>query len=292
MVCSDTQGRGCTLLRPHRNVKPRRLSLFLVPLLGAALGARPAGAAPPSRLPAINLTYRGGPLLQNVKVATLMWGASWKSSSLTGYFNSFFSTLFTDGRFMANLAQYSAGGYTIGNGSFAATDTDTQNPSSKITDAQIRTEIRAEVAAGHLPQPDADTVYFVFTPPGSVVYDDQGNNSVTDFASYHDYVFGSDGFAYALIAYDGTLRDPREMTMYASHELAEAVTDPEPYDNTVAWYDDNYGEIGDIPGTLLDANKISIDGFLDQLNAADGTPYLVQKVWSLADDAPVAFAAP
>jgi hypothetical protein len=293
MARSDTQGKSFTPLRPHRRVKPHCLFLVFVPLLSATLGAQPAGAAPTPTLTlsTIQLTYRGGPLLPHVKVSTLFWGASWKSSSLTGYFNNFFPTLFADGRFMANLAQYSAGGYTIGNGSFAATDTDTQPPSAKVTDAQIQSEIRAQVAAGNLPQPDADTVYFVFTPPGVVVYDSQGSNSVTDFASYHDYVFGSDGFAYAVVPYDGTLSDPREMTAYASHELAEAVTDPEPYDNTVGWYDDNNGEIGDIPVTLYNDNQISIDGLLDQLNAADGTPYLVQKVWSLKDKAPVAFAA-
>src|SRR5712692_8701319 len=174
MLPSDAQGRGFTRFRPHRRVNPRCLSLVFVPLLGALLGALPAGAAPSSTLPTIKLTYRGGRLIQHVKVATLFWGSTWKSSSLTGYFNGFFRTLFADGRFMANLAQYSAGGYTIGNGSFAATDTDTQNPSAKTTDAQIRTEIRAQVAAGHLPTPDQDTVYFVFTPPSVEVYDNQG----------------------------------------------------------------------------------------------------------------------
>ena len=81
------------------------------------------------------------------------------------------------------------------------------------------------------------------------------------------------------------------MTMYASHELAEAVTDPEPYDNTVGWYDDYYGEIGDIPATLYSDNQISINDLVDELDAPDGTPYLVQKSWSLQDNAPVAFAA-
>jgi hypothetical protein len=291
MARTDTQAINLTSLRPQRRGRPHSLFLAVVPLLTATAGARPAVAAPTSTLPTIKLTYRGGPLISNVKVATLFWGSSWKSSSLTGYFNSFFHTLFADGRFMANLAQYSAGGYTIGNGTFAATDTDTQDPSAKTTDAQIRSEIRAQVAAGHLPTPDQDTVYFVFTPPSVEVYDSQGNNSVTDFASYHDYEFGSDGFAYAVIPYDDTLQDPRLMTLYASHELAETVTDPEPYENTVAWYDDYYGEIGDIPGTLLDANQISLSDFYDELDASDGTPYLVQKVWSLQANAPVAFAA-
>src|SRR5947209_17215018 len=227
-------------------------------------------------------------LIPNVKVATLLWGSSWKSSSLTGYFNGFFKALLADGRYMANLAQYSAGGYTIGNGSFVATDNDTVDPPAKVTDAQIQAEILTRVTAGHLPQPDDNTVYFVFTPPGTVVYDSTGANSTTDFASYHDYDF-NDGFSYAAMPYDDTLQDPRLMTVYASHELAEMVTDPQPYDGLLGWYDDYYGEVGDIPATLWDAYKINDAQYVDELDAADGTPYLVQTEWSNKDAAPVAF---
>ena len=83
----------------------RSLPFRLVPLLAAALAATPGWAAPSSRGPKpIQLTYRGGPLIQHVQVATLFWGPDWKGSALTGYFNSFFEALFADGRYTANLA--------------------------------------------------------------------------------------------------------------------------------------------------------------------------------------------
>jgi len=131
-------------------------------------------------------------------------------------------------------------------------------------------------------------VYFVFTPPGVEVYDSNGDNSVDDFYSFHDYDFES-GFAYAVVPYDDTLQDPRLMTLYASHELAEAVTDPQPYEGTLGWYDDYYGEVADIPATLWDNYQISDAEFVDELDAADGTPYLVQTVWSNKAAASVAF---
>src|SRR5438132_1147598 len=69
----------------------------------------------------IKLEYNGGPLLEHVRVATLFWGWSWRQDQqqrqLGDYLNGFFQDLFADGRYLANLAQYSAGGYTIGNGS-------------------------------------------------------------------------------------------------------------------------------------------------------------------------------
>ena len=55
----------------------------------------PGSAAPPnSPLDHINITYRGGPLLQNVKVSTLFWGSSWSGSPTPAYLTRFFTALF------------------------------------------------------------------------------------------------------------------------------------------------------------------------------------------------------
>ena len=111
----------------------KRLSPLPLALLILGISAVPSGAQRPNRNPLNNIqvTYHGGPLLQNVRVATLFWGSNWKSSALPDYFNGFFQALFADGRYMANLAQYSAGSYTIGNGSFVTTDKTTTRTASK-----------------------------------------------------------------------------------------------------------------------------------------------------------------
>jgi hypothetical protein len=123
--------------------------------------------------------------------------------------------------------------------------------------------------------------------------DSQGEDSVNDFAGYHD--LAPDGrFAYAVIPYEEIDGDARLMTVVASHELAEAVTDPEPElqnRRQGGWYDKQYGEIGDIPGSLLEAKQIGVNDFVDLLTGGDGTRYLVQKEWSVQDNAPVAFAS-
>ena len=67
------------------------------------------------------------------------------------------------------------------------------------------------------------------------------------------------------------------------------VTDPEPTSaKTLGWYDDNYGEIENIPQILFDTHQIGIADLEDTLVAPDGTPYLVAKVWSNQAGAPVA----
>lgn len=238
----------------------------------------------------INVTYHGDRLMQHVHAVTLFWGPGWDQTPLRDYLNGFFRALFTDGRYLANLAQYSMGNDQIGNGELGGTATDTGPVPAVLPDDQIRAEIRAQVAAGHLPPPDADTLYVVFPPPGVTVVNEQSETSTHDFAGYHDYTWIGD-FAYAVIPYAGD--KPEWMTTPASHELAEAVTDPQPYLQVLGrggWYDDINGEIADIPLSLHDAFRIKDSDLWDFLPAADGTQYKVQKVWSNRDHAPVAFA--
>jgi hypothetical protein len=270
----------------------RSVSLRLSLLAAVALGTLPRGAVaqrPNHAPPPIALTYRGGPLLPNVRVVTLFWGADWSGSQLPEYFNSFFRTLFADGRYIGNLAQYSASGFQLGNGTLGATATDSQEPPRQLRDARVQLEIRAQVAAGHLPAPDENTVYVVFTPPGVEVFDRYGDNSVRDFYSYHDYAPGSDGFPYISMPYDDTANDPRLMTVDLSHELAEVVTDPGPTENQLGWYDDYYGEIADIVDTLYNDGRIGDADYTAELKGSDGSVYVVEKFWSLKANAPVAF---
>src|SRR5689334_6573333 len=97
-------------------------------LLAAGCGsgdshASPSLAGPPSSL-SRNPTYHGGPVLQHVRVDVLFWGPELAESSLHRTFNGFFQALFDDGRYMGRLAQFSAGGYRIGNGSFEVATSD------------------------------------------------------------------------------------------------------------------------------------------------------------------------
>lgn len=281
----------------------RALSLRCAALLAGALllvpGIVRADQGSNLDLDHINLQYNGGPLMEHVRVATLFWGKSWredqKQRQLGDYMNGFFQDLFADGRFMANLAQYSAGGYTISNGSFGATATDEQQPPARVTDGQIQAEIRAQIAAGHLPPPDANTLYFVFTPPQVVVADGSGESG-EEFLGYHSYSlsFLEDEFAYSVIPYYDKHElgpgNPRLMTDTVSHELAEAVTDPQVGQGTLGWYDEHNGEVADITDYLYFDHRIGQHDLWDVLEGTAGRRYLVEKSWSNRDNKPVAFA--
>jgi hypothetical protein len=266
-------------------LKTRSLRLFLAALAAAPLLYLPNCALAQGNLTNINVTYFGGPLIQHVHVFTLFWGQNWKGTRYPDYLNNFFKALFADKRFMLNLSQYSANGFKISNGQFIGTAIDDTPVSKTLSDAQIRAEIQAQVAAGTLPPIDSDALFFVFTPPHVVVTDRNGYDSVSNFAGYHDFAAEA-SFAYSVIP----AADLDGLTLAASHELAEAITDPEPSPTSLGWYDENNGEIGDIPLAMYDAGLIGEDGYIDYLTGPDGTQYAVQKVWSNYDSVPVAFA--
>jgi hypothetical protein len=275
-----------------------------------ALGAALAGIGPAARadvpLNGINVTYHGGALIQHVKVVPLLYGSSWQGTTTPAYLKGFLQTLFMDGRYLGILAQYSAGGYTIGNGT--AVDpvvdpavlpkADSEHAGSgiryQITDDQIQAEIKALFSTSKVPPPDANTLYVLCTPSDVVVIAG-GGDSESSFAAYHDYA-SDGGYAYVVITltgesttkratsptgYKGTLFN-RDLTLGISHELAEAVTDPQ----GDGWYDDDpSGQLGmleivDIPDLLNSLGLITDDQLYPLLTGSDGTRYAVETVWS------------
>jgi hypothetical protein len=136
------------------------------------------------------------------------------------------------------------------------------NKNYYLTDSGIRGEIQRFVNSGYLQQPDANRLYVVYVEPGVAILNDHDHNSTStrNFAGYHGAFAGrtAGGYAadihYAVIAYAGGynaifpgLTPLGTMTLTASHEIAEAATDPNVNFRALGWYDDfRGGEIGDI----------------------------------------------
>ena len=200
------------------------------------------------------LTYNGGPLLANVEIFTLFWGSAWAQGSLadlSNQLNQFFQLVVTS-PLIDQLAEYSVPDFPIGQGSFLGSFTlSDQDPPFQVGDQQIQDLLQAQTAdGGNLPAPGPNRLYFVFTPPG-VVVDLSGDLSCSVFCGYHSAA-GSTLF-YAAMPYPDCAGcqvgagDLDSLTVTASHELCEALTDPVPGQG---WYwfadDQNQGEIGDI----------------------------------------------
>jgi cytosine/adenosine deaminase-related metal-dependent hydrolase len=224
-----------------------RDAIRIVPVHRAEDLGQPAHGAAPA--PAPQLTYRGGPLLGRVEVFTVFRGAWWQGSdgaSLAADLNGFFDYVLAS-ELLDQLGEYSVSGQAIGHGSRVGTATVAEPAlAASISDAQIQQMLRQLMSDGTVPPPSANALSFLFLPP-NVLVTLGGSRSCQAFCGYHNAT-GADVY-YAVMPYPGCTGCAGGLALFdaftstSSHELCEAITDPVPGEG---WYDDHYGEIGDI----------------------------------------------
>lgn len=220
----------------------------IVPLSVPDEVLRPVEGAAPAIAP--QLTYRGGPLLTSAQVFTVFWGQAWANppmSDTASQLNDFFGFILQS-PLIDQLAEYNVNGRTIGHGQHTGTAVVTSPATRRTTsDTAVQHMLQHQIATNSaFAQPSADTLYFVYLPPGVAIVQG-GDRSCQAFCGYHNDINGQ--IFYAVMPYPGcngcrgTLSEFDALTATSSHELCEAITDPIPGQG---WYDDNNGEIGDI----------------------------------------------
>lgn len=230
-------GSGAFAPDPIRIVPVHRVAELGQPAHGAAAAPQP------------ELIYRGGALLTAVEVFTLFWGSWWQASQslpLTDELNGFFDYILTS-ELLDQLAEYSTSGQAIGHGTRVGTATVTEPALGvSVSDAQIQQTLQQLIGAGTIASPTTNSLCFLYLPP-NVAVTQGGSRSCQAFCGYHNAT--STDVYYAVMPYPGctgcagglALLDA--LTTTSSHELCEAITDPVPGEG---WYDNHYGEIGDI----------------------------------------------
>jgi len=266
------------------------------------------------------VSYFGGPVISNVQVVVVFWNSNVNSTAqanLPDYFTGITGSSFYDilSEYSTNIVPtgYSVGtDQSIGRGSFAGAYTITPSvcPASStadcnVTDAQLQTELAAQIGSGTLPAPEYDfsgndnTLYMVYFPSNISLAGPEGTGtSCTNpgFCAYHytgtygpqskPLVYGAimDTFTGACSQVCGFGAFPFEnLTSISTHELAESVTDTDvgmvtgdAYAYPAAWGDNNNecGEIADICET----------GYNFPVWTPTGV-YYTQPLWSNAKNA-------
>lgn len=210
------------------------------------------------------VTYHGGQLLSNVEVQAAYLGSDWSTNSALSTQKANvegFLSYIVQSPYMDMMTQ---AGYNVARGTadVGVVDNLTLNKSAGITDFQIQRELQALVRSSQLTTPDANRLYVVFVEPG-VAVTDGASSSATSFLGYHGAFAGTDAAGkpadlhYAVIPYPGSPNPSSssqgfasvfdEVTSVTTHELSEAVTDPNVNYKQIGWYDDQRnGEIGDL----------------------------------------------
>ncbi len=236
---------------PARRVYPARADpIRIVPLYYPDVEGQPTvDDAAASSFARPQLTYRNGPLLTAVEVFTIFWGSVWQQaqSQMPAQINQFFDFILTS-PLITQLAEYSVPGKQIGHGvRLGTTILTTPTLVHSISDTAIQHALQQEISTNAaIPKPTANTLYFVYLPPGVRVVQG-GAASCQAFCGYHSDVSGA--IFYAVMPFAGcrgclgALSAFDALTATSSHELCEAITDPIP---GRGWYDDAHGEIGDM----------------------------------------------
>jgi hypothetical protein len=210
------------------------------------------------------VTYHGGGVLPHVEVQGLYLGSDFYNYSTyyqqTGQLEGFLSSVVNSSYFDA----LTAAGYGVGRGSYTPgrIGLASINKSFYLNDSTIQSDLQGYISSGALAAPDANRLYVIFVEPGVAVQMSDGSNSQSNFLGYHGAFAGRDAFGnfadihYAVVTYPGgavgnagipnsSVVD--QLTEVASHEIAEAATDPNVNYRGLGWYDDqNNGEIGDL----------------------------------------------
>ena len=238
------------------------------------------------------MSYFGGPIMHANTTVLVDWGSSVGSTYTSGdpgFLQSLAAQIGSPANVSGILAQY----LDTSGLNYSAAGYDSQVPitpstsSTSITDAQIQSELKAQVGAGILPAPAGNglsNLYVVLFPSGTQVCDSPSSCSGTTFCAYHGSTAlnGSTRILYAVMpdmtSVAGCQQNGNSAfqshTVILSHEWAEAINDPlvaeaGSFGPPLAWYDSSpgKGEIGDI---------------CNQQSATNGS-YKVQREWSNLD---------
>jgi hypothetical protein len=210
------------------------------------------------------LSYHGGDLIQNVAVFVIFWGSEWQHDAehqaAAEALRAMYQKL-SASEYGCSLREFALPGMPLGAGSYAGDEIITSapvGPGQELSDGAIQARILTEVHAHRAPAVSDDVLYVVVPPNGVPVLaggETGCGGSHFTFCGYHD-AFTASGhrYRYAVLPYpcssqggtcfvDSQESVARSLQAVGSHELAEAITDPD--DGSVgasAWWDDRTGD--------------------------------------------------
>jgi hypothetical protein len=233
--------------------------------------------------------FHGGAVISHVKIYAVRYGsgtnlpqvASTTPPSISSFLNGAFHSPYADWlREYDTWNEGTGSNQSIDRGTFAGLYTISPAAArndANINDTDIRNELNAQIKNGHLPPPDANSLYVLFFRKGQTIHA-IGGTSVNYFCAYHNGADLNVGHTYyAVIPYEanntgcGTASPFDNLTATVSHEVVESITDPD----LSAWYSDSTGNEN---ADICNQQDTYIQG-------GDHLSYRVQLIWSNAANA-------
>lgn len=226
-----------------------------LPTASAARYVRPTLEVLEDRTVPTSITYHGGPLIPHVEVNNIVMGPQPVDTTalMQALVRDYLPLLGPNYGIGAGSLRSSVGAAPLGG-----------NPS----DAQIQNLILQEINSGAVPPPDGNQLYFAFLAPGQSVSDFSGADQlgyhsaffvVHDATGYHTFSAVPIGTPILPVYYGVSFGLGNTVPIIASHELAEAVTDP---DGLTGYFDSSLGGgSGEVADIYAGSGSFSLDGF-------------------------------
>ncbi len=243
------------------------------------------------------VVYYGGQVISNAKIYLILWGDKVSQTTVNAMPDFYSSLLNSD--YMDNFKQYNTTGITaqdgrtgtnqtIGRGAFMETiKINPAKTSGTLDDTEIQAELEKQIAAKVIPAATDDSLFMIHFPKGLKITIHDGDtvmSSCQQFCAYHEGFKAKDGsnvFYGVMPDLDsvacsfgcGSGGSLARITVSASHEVAEAISDPFPTPGSSpafpqAWNTVDGSEIGD----LCQSNTGTLKG--------KAASYTVQQEWS------------
>ena len=247
------------------------------------------GNATGRRVTGNGINYHGGPVMLGSTNVYYIWYGNWSGNSATSILTDLATNIGGSRYFNINTTYYTT--YFTGSSQsvsnsvhYAGSSSDSYSFGSALSDSNIQSIVANKISAGALPR-DTNAVYFVLTSADV----NATSGFCTQYCGWHTHgtIAGSD-IKYAFIgnpdrcpsACAAQTKGPNGnagadgMASIISHELEEAVTDPD----LNAWYDTRGYENADKCAWTFGATSTATNG--SQYNVTmGGRQYLIQRNW-------------
>jgi hypothetical protein len=231
------------------------------------------------------INYHGGPVMLGTTNVYYIWYGNWSGNNATSILTDLASTIGGSPYFNINTTYYNGASVHVSNSvAFAGSTTDSYTNGTVLTDSGVQAVVSSAITSGRLPK-DTNGVYFVLTSADV----NESSGFCTQYCGWHTHgtISGSDiKFAFignpdrcpSACAAQSTGPNGNAgadgMASIISHELEEAVTDPD----LNAWYDRQGMENADKCAWTFGSLSTASNG--SKYNMTLGSRnYLIQQNW-------------
>ena len=232
------------------------------------------------------INYHGGPVILGTTNVYYIWYGDWSGNTATTILTNLASSIGGSRYFNINTTYYNGSNVHVSNSvHYAGSTTDSYSQGTALSDGQIQTIVANAIGSANGVPKDTNAVYFVLTSADV----NATSGFCTQYCGWHTHgtIAGSD-IKYSFVgnpdrcpsACEAQTTGPNGnagadgMASIISHELEEAVTDPD----LNAWYDRRGMENADKCAWTFGTTSTASNGSLFNVTLG-GSNYLIQRNW-------------